>query len=150
MTQSQYETLDQNKSHAIIDYVYAMIQNAEDAKDIAQDAFAAIWENVGNIDPEGATAYLYATAYTKTIDHTRKNRPLETQDQPEPIEADYSDLHSSLAKLKPKQSAAIYLSFWKKLSYTEIAQEMNCTEKEVDNLLFRAKAKLREMMRHGN
>lgn len=150
MTAQDYENLYQSKLNAIIDYIYAMTQSVVDSQDIAQDAFLAIWENVGNIDTAGANQYLYKTAYTKTIDYLRKTKPQQPADTADDeFDPDYDGLHYAITQLKPQQSAAIYLHYWKKLSYDEIAKEMNCSVEAVNNYLHRAKNKLRILMRNG-
>lgn len=52
-------------------------------------------------------------------------------------------VHAALAQLPPDMRAAVHLVYFEELSYAEAARVMKKTPKQIDNLLYRAKAALR-------
>ena len=153
MTHSEIEKLYQGNYEAVKSFAIAMCQNDIDAEDIVQDAFLSILENAGNIDGKGAKQYLYRAVHNKAIDFYRSkaNKKEQYVDEFPQIDTDcqdHSELHKALSELPDRQAMAIWLKYWKNMSYEDIATEMECTVAAVEGLLDRAKNKLRELM-HG-
>jgi len=153
MTNTEIGKLYQDRFLEVQAFAYAMCQNTEDAEDIVSQVFAEMLENAGNIDPLGAKQYLYRSVHNRTINHYKKNvNHNDAISELEITDCDsetHPELHKSIACLPDSQAVAIYLSFWKKLSREQIADEMQIPIRTVDTLLYRAKNKLREMMRNG-
>jgi len=153
MTHSEIEKLYQDNYEAVKSFAIAMCQNDIDAEDIVQDAFLSILENSGNIDGKGAKQYLYRAVHNQAIDFYRskankKEQSVEEFPQIDTDCQDHSELHKALSELPDRQAMAIWLKYWKNMSYEDIAIEMECTVAAVEGLLDRAKNKLRELM-HG-
>ena len=130
-------------------YCYAITKSKEDAEDACQEAFKRLMTQPGVINQN---QYLYRIAYTTSIGII-KQRQTECQlspncheipEQDEPFE--YDCLHNALRTLPARESMAVWLRYWIKLSYAEIGAKMGVSEKAVDSLLFRAKNHLREMI----
>jgi len=153
MTQENIEKLYTQHFDELKAFAMAMCQNAEDAEDIVQDVFVSVIDNAGNIDEKGAKSYLYRAVHNKTIDHYRKNtthnEAIADIDEIQGSDEDYPQLHNAIKDLPDRQAVAIYLFYWKHMSYEQIAIEMECTIKAVDRLLDKAKGKLRELMTNG-
>lgn len=153
MTHSEIEKLYKDNYEAVKSFAMAMCQNNIDAEDIVQEAFLSILENSGNIDGKGAKQYIYRAVHNKAIDFYRSKaiKKEQASDEFPQIDIDcqdHSELHKALADLPDRQAVAIYLHYWKKMSYNEIAEDMQIPIRTVDTLLYRAKNKLRELM-HG-
>jgi len=153
MTHSEIEKLYQDNYEAVKSFAIAMCQNDIDAEDIVQDAFLSILENSGNIDWKGAKQYLYRAVHNQAIDFYRSkaNKKEQSSEEFPQIDTDcqdHTELHKALSEIPDRQAMAIWLFYWKQMSYDDIATEMELTVEAVRCLLYRAKNKLRELM-HG-
>jgi len=153
MTNTEIGKLYQDRFLEVQAFAYAMCQNKEDAEDIVSQVFAEMLENAGNIDPIGAKQYLYRSVHNRTINHYKKNvnhnDAISELDITDCDTESYPELHKSIACLPDRQAVAIYLHYWQKMSLDQIANEMQIPTNTVNTLLYRAKNKLREMMRNG-
>jgi RNA polymerase sigma factor (sigma-70 family) len=141
--------LYQTEQPKLLRYCYAITKCQEDAEDASEKAFCALMTN----DIRGnQTAWLYKAAYNASIDIIRLRQTEcqlspnchEIPEQDEPFQ--YDCLHNALRTLPARESMAVWLRYWVKLSYAEIGAKMGVSEKAVDCLLFRAKNHLREMI----
>jgi RNA polymerase sigma-70 factor (ECF subfamily) len=136
----------------------AIIGNASDADDIAQDAFLRVWRQAGSFDPDIArfTTWLHRIVVNLAIDRTRRTRtePIElAEDVPsdEPgalvvlIAAEERDVvRSALGKIPERQRAAIALFHLEGSSVREAASAMSMSEKAFESLLTRARQALKQ------
>lgn len=153
MTNKAIETLYTEHYTELKAFAFAMCQSNEDAEDIVSEVFCEIVENAGNLDISSPKQYLYRAVHNRTINHykankTKNNKELDCLDTQDMDSESYPDLHNAIKELPDRQAVAIYLHYWKKMSYNEIAQDMQIPIRTVDTLLYRAKNKLRELM-HG-
>ena len=136
----------------------AIIGNASDADDIAQDAFLRVWRQAGSFDPDIArfATWLHRIVVNLAIDRTRRPRaePIElAEDVPsdEPgalvvlIGAEERDVvRNALAEIPERQRAAIALFHLEGLSVREAATAMSMSEKAFESLLTRARRTLKQ------
>jgi RNA polymerase sigma-70 factor (ECF subfamily) len=136
----------------------AIIGNASDSDDIAQDAFLRVWRQAGSFDPDIArfTTWLHRIVVNLAIDRTRRPRtePIElAEDVPsdEPgalvvlIAAEERDVvRSALGKIPERQRAAIALFHLEGSSVREAASAMSMSEKAFESLLTRARQALKQ------
>jgi len=153
MTNKAIETLYIEHYTELKAFAFAMCQNNEDAEDIVSEVFCEIVENAGNLDISSPKQYLYRAVHNRTINHYKANKSRNTKEidtfECQDIDCeDYPELHKALSELPDRQAMAIWLKYWKNMSYEDIAIEMECTVAAVEGLLDRAKNKLRELM-HG-
>lgn len=141
--------LYQTEQPKLLRYCYAITKCQEDAEDASEKAFCALMTNriTGN-----QTAWLYKVAYNASIDILRLRRTEcqlspnchEIENPDEPFQ--YECLHNALRTLPARESMAIWLRYWDRLSYAEIGAKMGVSENAVDGLLKRAKKHLREII----
>ncbi len=55
-------------------------------------------------------------------------------------------LHGAIGKLSDEQAAVIHLVYFEDLSYEETARVLHKNKKQIDNLLYRAKKELRDIL----
>ncbi len=133
-------------------------------KDSIQDIFSRIWEKRETLgDVQNPKAYLIASLRRKLFQNIQSDYPAlhsglpENEEQPEFSFETYDFLEKeelsaqlrkalvqALTGLSPKQRELIYLRFYHRLRYLEIARIMNVNEQTVKNLMQRTLAKLRE------
>ena len=137
----------------LLQYCYAITHCHDDAEDVLQEAFLRLSAQVHVKHP---TPYLYRLAYTIGIGllkqkakHCEYSLNCHDMTISEP-DALYGTLHKAIKTLPCKEGLAIWLFYWEKLSQREIAHKMETTEGYVEQLLFRAKKHLREMLKNEN
>lgn len=159
------KTLYQNEYHKAERFVINNNGTAEQAKDIYQDAFLAVWRNVqlGRFAPQNETAlagYLYQVAKNKWIDYLRSGHFKKTvqisnvEKEYEPVEelpAEQSDYINKIKKglllLGENCKEVLGRFYYKNESLKTIAAAMNWTEATARNNKYRCLEKLRESIK---
>jgi RNA polymerase sigma-70 factor (sigma-E family) len=119
------------------------------AEDVVQEAFTELYRRwAAVVEP---AAWLRRVVVNRSISWLRRRlvaRRHEHRYRPEPVEpppsAEHAAVRDALAKLKPRQRAAVFLRFYLDLPESEIAAALGCRPGTVKSLLHRALAVLRE------
>lgn len=142
-----------------------MLGNADDAEDVAQEAFLRVWRKAPDWNADGNaqfTTWLYRVALNLCTDRKRRKPTLpmdDISDPPDPSPDGLAQLASSqaqkvvaeaLADLPARQRAAIALCHLGEVSNSEAAQAMGVTVSALESLLVRGRRGLRDYLsRHG-
>lgn len=134
---------------------WRLLNDADEAEDVAQEAFIRILKAAPRYRPEAAfSTYLYRIVTRLCLDRLEKKRPDYMDFPPESIssEPDPSEtlgkketadsVRGMLNKLPSRQRTAIILRYYENLSYREISEVMNISEKSVEHLLARGREAL--------
>lgn len=131
------------------------------AEDACQQAFTRLWTHAAHYDPARGPlqAWFRRILVNLCLDRRRSIRAVQPLDAaaavadaaPDPehrvIAADRQRrLDAAMARLNPRQRAALMLFHGQGLSMAEIAAELETTAKAVEGLLGRARRELRTMM----
>ena len=123
-----------------------LVDTSESAEEIAQDAFARVFERWDRIDTPGG--YLRTAVVNGARSELRKRevrRRIGLDPPPQvPVERDY--LVDALDRLAPKRKTALVLRFYAGLSEREIAETMGVRPGTVKSLVSRGLAELREVI----
>ncbi len=155
----------------VYNIVLNRVQNAEDAEEIVQDIFIAVFQKPGAFRGDAAVStWLYRIAINKCIDHLRKKQSgrrwlitrflglaAGTNEENEPkdflhpgIVSENKEkaviLFNAMKQLSENQHTAWVLSEIENLSYKEIAGIMGVSLSSVESLLFRARQNLRKIL----
>ncbi len=159
------EQLYQSGYGKVEKYVTNNKGSAEQAKDIYQDAFIAVWRNIqlDQFVPRNEAAlsgYLYQVAKNKWIDYLRsahhKNMlsvtELHTYDEPvEELPKDQqeyiSDIMAGFRQLAPACKEVLTRFYYRNETMKTIAEAMEWTEATARNNKYRCLERLREMVR---
>ncbi len=151
ITLEQYNKAVDLYSDALYRFCLKNTGNADDAKDLVQDAFEKLWARRKKINPEKIKSYLFTTAYHKFIDeYRRKNKQayLEENQQEPSYWFNFTDIKDILEKavdrLPPVQKSVLLLRDWEGYSYKEIEQITGLSESQVKVYIFRARKFIRE------
>lgn len=145
---------------------YRMLGDAGEAEDAAQETFLRAYRGLARHDPERPfRPWLLSIASHYCIDRLRRRRLRMTsledlQEEPQDVrspnpeaavvQADQRQrVQRMLARLAPKERAAVVLRYWYDLSYAEIGQALSLTESAVKSRLHRARGQLAELWRAG-
>jgi RNA polymerase sigma-70 factor (ECF subfamily) len=162
-----FDTLVRRYQSVVYAVTYRLVQNREDALDIAQDVFVKAFRSLHTWQPTGAfKSWLLRIATNMSIDHLRRRSRTPTfvdtnalgQLGPDAVEEGarikepserVSELElgavirTAVDTLPEKQRTVFILRHYEGLPLREIAEIMNCTEGTIKTHLFRATGKLR-------
>lgn len=161
----------QNHQQQVINTALGIVQNHEDAEEIAQDVFLEVYHQYQNFKGDSSVStWLYRITTNKCIDLLRKKKSkkrfafITSLFQPESNEpvADVAHfihpgvqtenkekakyLFKAVEQLPEKQKTAYTLCEVEMLSYQEIAEIMGLSVSSVESLLFRARQNLRKIL----
>jgi RNA polymerase sigma-70 factor (ECF subfamily) len=147
-----------------------ILQNAEDAEDVAQEVFVQVYESVKNFKAESKfSTWLYRITLSKALDHLRRKKRkkrfayiqslfgpnnetiIEKPDFNHPgIKLDNKEraalLFTAINQLPENQKIAFTLHKLEGLSYQEISDVMRTSVSSVESLMHRAKNNLRKRL----
>lgn len=148
-----------------------IVQNHEDAEEIAQDVFIEVYQQYKNFKGDSSVStWLYRITTNKCIDLLRKKKSkkryafitsLFTPESNEPItdaahfvhpgvQAENKEkaayLFKAIEQLPENQKTAYVLCEMEMLSYKEIADVMQVSVSSVEALMFRARQNLRKIL----
>ena len=148
---------------------WSLLRNAEDARDVSQDAFIRVWEAAGRFRGDARfSTWFYRILVNRCLDHKRRGRwwtrlvardddpaadvsAVERQPAPGPDAGDQVSAAQTMARLwdavqrlSPQQRAAVILHAQEQLSIAEIADVLRVAEPTVRVHLHRAVAALRK------
>jgi RNA polymerase sigma factor (sigma-70 family) len=147
-----------------------IVQNAEDAEDVAQEVFVQVYESINQFKGDSKfSTWLYRIAVTKSLDHLRKKKRKKrfaflqslfganeeevrhTPDFHHPgvgleNKEKASVLFKAIDKLPDNQKTAFTLHKLEGLSYQEVAEVMETTVSSVESLMHRAKGNLKKLL----
>jgi len=154
-----YEVLVHRYSGPLFNAAYRITQRREDAVDAAQSAFVKAYERLRTFDfSHRFFSWIYRIAINEALDTVGRRRREADLDDSVPVPtfdpvAEESEqeraqlLQRALMHLKPEQRAIIVLKHIRGLSYAEIAEILELSEKKVKSRLFEARERLRLVMR---
>jgi RNA polymerase sigma-70 factor (ECF subfamily) len=158
-----FDELMRRYKRPVVNFIFRMLGNAEDADDVAQDVFVRVYQNLDTYRPETKfSTWLFALARHAAIDRIRwrsRHRTESIESAPEIVASSGTAdevnareigalISAAVAKLPEDQRAALVLSEYQGMSYAEIAGVMRCSEKSVESRLYRAKQTLRAALQH--
>ncbi|MDD5088342.1 MAG: sigma-70 family RNA polymerase sigma factor [bacterium] len=130
--------------------------NAADAEDVVQDAFLKIYVAAPRYRAQASfSTYLHCVVSRLCLDFHRKKRPEITDALPDvadsspspsaALETEERDqaVRTALQSLPARQRLAVVLRYYENCRSSEIAQILGVSEKAVEQLLARARVKLK-------
>src|SRR6266852_911905 len=160
-SEADFELLYQTSYGKILGTLTAMLGDRAAAEDCAQDAFERAYRKWSSWKPIApAEAWVHRIAINAAVSHQRKMRLREVGEVirrigrpglgPDPQDCiEWRDLADALAKLPPKQAAAIVLRHYHGYTNRAIAQSLGIPERTVASRLAMAKDRLRVMLKHS-
>jgi len=144
----------------LIFFIDRIVKDPDTAEDIAIDAFVDLLTNPKAVRPgTSVKTYLFLRSRSRALDHLRRRKfhsdaPLPEQLAGETIleEQLLADerkrlLSSALSTLPADMQQALHLVYFEELSYRDTAAVMKKTAKQVDNLLYQGKQRLRAILK---
>ncbi len=160
--EAAFDEIMQELFYSLVYFINRYVQDIHAAEDIAMDVFAdlIVHKNRYNFKVTLKT-YLFMLGRSRAIDYLRRRKRARTvelsaadgkaEDERSFEEIIITDerkraLHSAMTELSDDMRVVIHLVYFEGLTYIEAARVMGKSKKQVDNLLYRAKAKLRTIL----
>lgn len=149
----------------------SLMQNREDAQDVAQDVFTEVFQSIHKFRGQSRlSTWLYRIAVTKSLEEIRtrergkrKGIMISLFGKEDLIPAAGNEpfyhpgvslenkelsaaLFTAIRRLAVNQRTAFTLNKVENLNYSELAEVMNVSVSSVESLLFRAKQNLRQIL----
>jgi RNA polymerase sigma factor (sigma-70 family) len=147
-----YTSIVNSTSDKLYRYVVKQGVPAEDARDIVQNCFEALWKSSISDDTSGAK-YLFGAAYNQCANYWRQHKRISYREQlPENTLHVASAqsiqlqpmLHKALLQLSEQERSLVLLKDYEGYSYEEIADITQLSATQVKVYLHRSRTKLRE------
>ena len=141
-------------------FTYRYVKDVTVAEDIAIDVFAELFTYRKRYNFKASLkTFLFTVARSKALNHIKRSKIItfteltgqeaDTALTPESHllqkEKNYL-LHKAIDTLPEDMKTAVHLIYFDEMSYSEAARVMKKKEKQIDNLLYRAKAILRKTL----
>jgi len=168
--ETAFKTIVETWQTMVYNTALSIVQNAEDAEDIAQEVFIQVYQSVQSFKGESKfSTWLYRVTISKSLDHERRKkrkkrfafiRSLSESQNESPVYA--PDFHHPGIVLDRKEKAAIIfkaigalpnnqriaftLHKVEGLSYQEISEVMETSVSSVESLIHRARNNLKKLL----
>lgn len=159
---SLFETLFRQHYNELSNYAFSILKSKQDAEDAVQDVFIKIWQrDPGVVSNDGIKFYLLTATRNTCISFLRKQAGqyditpehlsnLPADDAPAAKPVDYAALvQHALSQLPPQCLAIFKLSRFARLTYQQIAEELDLSVKTVENQMGKALKIMREYARQN-
>ena len=162
---AQFDTILDAYRESLIFYINRYVHNLHDAEDLAMDTFADLLARPKRYRFESSLkTYLFSIGAHKAIDFIRKHKRSQicdtetfshlSSEEDDLAEAVIRDerrraLLDAIDRLPPDYRNAVYLVYFEEMSYAEAGKILHKTEKQINNLCYRAKGNLRKYLQEG-
>jgi RNA polymerase sigma factor (sigma-70 family) len=165
-----FKSLVENYQDLVYNTALGVVQNSEDAEDVAQEVFIQVFRSIDQFKGDARlSTWIYRITTTKALDHIRSRRRKKRfafitslfgpNDElvHEPVDFQHPGvaldrkeqaalLFKMIDQLPDNQKVAFTLHKTEELSYQEIADVMQLSVSAVESLLFRARQNLRKLL----
>jgi RNA polymerase sigma-70 factor (ECF subfamily) len=158
LTRDTFESVVREYAKAVFNIAFRIVNDYEDAMDIAQTTFLKVYENIDSYDPSHAIfSWLYRIAANESINLIKRKKrtvPLDNDlglrvDGPESEYAQNETsrrLQQALMTLSIEYRTVLILRHFQDLSYREIADILGVPEKTVRSRIFTGRQHLRDSL----
>lgn len=165
-----FKSLVTNYQDLVYNTALGIVQNSEDAEDVAQEVFIQVYRSIDQFKGDARlSTWIYRITTTKALDHIRSRKRKKRfafitslfgpNDElvHEPVDFQHPGvaldrkeqaalLFRMIAQLPENQRIAFTLHKTEELNYQEIAEVMQLSVSAVESLLFRARQNLRKLL----
>jgi len=153
---SAWVTLVKRYEKSLYNYTLRMVSNPDDALDLMQDVFVAIFRNLASFRGESPfKGWLFKIAHYRCIEFYRRKKPMQSLDDTPEQASDAcpeaqlfsgqqtSILSKALQTLPVNQKLVVELKFFQHCTFDDIAQQLGISVNTVKSRLYSALDKLK-------
>jgi RNA polymerase sigma-70 factor (ECF subfamily) len=168
--ETTFRFLVENYQDRVYNTAIGIVQNAEDAEDVAQEVFIQVYRSIHTFKGGSKlSTWIYRITTSRALDHLRSKKSKKRfgflqrlfGDENEPLyelpdfhhpgvaldqKENAAQLFRALDQLPEKQKTAFILHKIEDLSYHEISEVMQTSVAAVESLMHRAKQNLRKIL----
>ncbi|MGN0282935.1 MAG: RNA polymerase sigma factor [Prevotella sp.] len=160
--QRRFEKIYGDNYSRLYYFALSILANEDDCRDIIDDIFLNVWNNIADIDMANVTTYLMSAVHNRAIDLMRRDKlhrhySDEYIRQATEIYSDYSIerekdmlVEEMLDRLKPPTDEILRLCYLERKKYAEVAEAMNISQHTVKKHISKALKMLREIYKGKN
>ena len=153
-----FESLLSRYEKPVYNAAYRMLNDREDARDVAQTVFLKAYEKLGDFNPEYRFfSWIYRIAVNESVNCLNKrNRTEELDSEPvtglsgpdEQMEREMQNrrIQSALMRLKPDYRSVIVLKHFLDCNYVEISRILDIPEGKVKSRLYSGRQLLKDAL----
>lgn len=140
-------------------YINCYLHDVHEAEDLMIEVFSYLFTKKPRIRDGGLKAYLYKAARHMALRHKNRRRLFfnlddltEEPDGQTPVDEVVRTkerdqiLHFCMDELNPDYREALYLTYFEGMSYLQAAEVMEKSEKQITNMVYRGKERLRGLL----
>lgn len=154
MKREEYNIAVNAYSARLYRYMYKCLGNADDSKDLVQDAFEKLWQNLNKVEFESAKTWLFTTAHNSMINFVKKQSRMNLYEElPDRVSVrdDQFEMQQMVStyvdQLPAIQKSVLLLRDLEGYDYREIGNILNLNESQVKVYLFRARLKIKNELK---
>lgn len=154
-----FTSLFQKLGEGLRNFLLYKTGNLKQAEDLSQEAWLRLWRACAQVSPAKAKSFLFTTANRLFLDEAKHEKVVlkfarqqqlthQTLENPEfqLEEAEfYEQLQQAISKLPAKNRTVFLMNRIDKLSYREIAERLNISQKAVEKRMSKALIELRKL-----
>jgi RNA polymerase sigma factor (sigma-70 family) len=168
--EAAFKQLVETHQDKVYNTALGVVQNAQDAEDVAQEVFIQVYRSIHQFKGESKlSTWLYRIATTRALDLLRSKKSKKRfglvqrlfGENNEPVQeiADFNHpgikldqkenaakLFKAIKQLPENQKAAFVLHKLEDMSYQEVSEVLNTTVPAIESLMHRAKQNLRKIL----
>ena len=168
--QGAFKTIVETWQNMVYNTALGIVQNEEDAEDIAQETFVQVFNSIGSFKGESKfSTWLYRITVAKALDHERRKKRKKRFAFVKSIFGEDSEvvvnppdfhhpgivldnkengavLFKAIGQLPENQKVAITLHKVDGLSYQEVSEVMKTSVSSVESLMHRARTNLKKKL----
>lgn len=157
---SAWVTLVKRNEKNLYNYTLRMVSNPDDALDLMQDVFMAVFRNLASFRGDSPfKGWMFKIAHYRCIEFYRRKKPTQSlDDSPEQEEQSHDGcpesylfsgqqaniLTKALCTLPVNQKLVVELKFFQHCTFDEIAQQLGISVNTVKSRLYSALDKLKD------
>lgn len=160
-----FERLFRCYAPRIFRFALSYLNDRSHAEEVVQETMIAVWKSAKSYKEQSqVSSWILGIARNKALDRARArqrepellqerlDRRMSMRATPEQIvrrETQVERVRAALDRLSPEHREVIMLAFYNDLSYSEIAQILNCPEGTVKSRVYYAKEQLKKILGAG-
>lgn len=159
--ESTFTEIFKEYAKSLHSYLFYKTGNHDLSEDLAQEAFAKLWQNCASVIPASAKGYVFKTANNLLINnHNHQKVVLKFENLPHTDRSNESPeylleekelksrLENAIASLPEKQRLVFLMSRVDKKTYKEIAEIVGISKKAVEKRMYNALDSLRQISKN--